>query len=83
MRKFNKTRTDIIMLFLERLCRALGKDIFYVRGYIGHLPPLTSPLVQSADRDKVVMTQTTADMPIMSKLSPANKISRCCSRHTQ
>jgi hypothetical protein len=28
-------------------------------------PPLTSPLVQRADKDKVVSTQTTADMRIM------------------
>jgi len=28
-------------------------------------PPLTSPLVQMADKDKVVSTQTTADKPMM------------------
>lgn len=37
------------------------------------IPPLTSPLVQIADKDRVVIMQTIADMAMMSRDKPKYK----------
>jgi len=38
-----------------------------------NLPPFTSPLVQMADNDRVVITHTTADIRIMIRDCAENK----------